>query len=87
MTQTDQRAAAIQSDALLFTVEEAARVLGIGRTTLYQLMETGQLRDRKFGRARRIPRGELDRLANSDLLGGWAIGQQQSECRTVPQDQ
>ncbi|MDT3395804.1 helix-turn-helix domain-containing protein [Streptomyces sp. B1866] len=37
------------------TVEEAARRLGIGRTTMYALVSSGQIRSVKIGRLRRIP--------------------------------
>jgi excisionase family DNA binding protein len=43
----------IDSQLLLRPVEAAAR-LGIGRTKLYELMATGQLRSVKIGGARRV---------------------------------
>ena len=45
---------------LLLTVPEAAAVLAIGRTTLYELVGTGQLATVRIGRAVRIPRAELE---------------------------
>ena len=42
-------------DALLLTPVEAAKVLGIGRTKVYELMAGGVLRSVKIGTARRIP--------------------------------
>jgi excisionase family DNA binding protein len=39
---------------LLLTPEEAAEMLGIGRTKVYELMASGQLRSVKIGRCRRI---------------------------------
>ncbi len=45
---------------LLLTVAEAAVVLAIGRTTLYELIATGQLATVHIGRAVRIPRAELE---------------------------
>jgi len=44
---------------LLLTVAEAAVVLAIGRTTLYELIGTGQLATVHIGREVRIPRAEL----------------------------
>jgi excisionase family DNA binding protein len=38
----------------LLSVNEAARVLGIGRTQVYRLMGTGQLRSITLGRSRKI---------------------------------
>ena len=40
---------------LLLTVEEAARLLGIGRTTAYALVKSGELESIPLGRLRRIP--------------------------------
>ena len=40
---------------LLVTPEEAARALSLGRTTVYQLMRTGELASVVIGRRRRIP--------------------------------
>jgi excisionase family DNA binding protein len=45
---------------LLLTVADAAVVLAIGRTTLYELIATGQLATVHIGRAVRIPRAELE---------------------------
>ena len=39
---------------LLLTTEEAASVLGIGRTRMYQLVRTGKVRSVTLGRSRRI---------------------------------
>jgi excisionase family DNA binding protein len=42
-------------DKLLVTPEEAAGLLGIGRTRVYRLMATGELRSVLIGRSRRLP--------------------------------
>ncbi len=39
----------------LLTVEEAARRLSIGRTTLYALLKCGEITSVRIGRLRRIP--------------------------------
>jgi excisionase family DNA binding protein len=39
---------------LLETVEDAARRLGVGRSTVYELLRTNQLEAVKIGRARRV---------------------------------
>lgn len=44
---------------LLVTPEEAARRLSIGRTTVYELLSSGQLRSVNIGRCRRVPVSEL----------------------------
>jgi excisionase family DNA binding protein len=42
-------------DKLLLTPIEAARALGIGRSKLYQLIQSGRLQSVLIGRSRRIP--------------------------------
>ena len=46
-------------DKLLFTPSEAAAVLGIGRSKIYELLNDGQLRSVRIDRCRRIPADEL----------------------------
>jgi excisionase family DNA binding protein len=41
-------------DRLLLRPAEAAERLGIGRTTVYELMRSGRLRSVKIGAARRV---------------------------------
>jgi excisionase family DNA binding protein len=48
-------------DALLLTATEAARVLRVGRTTVYALMKSGELRPVHIGRSCRLSRAELER--------------------------
>jgi len=45
---------------LLVSVEEAAGLLGIGRTTLYELIRRGDVRPIRIGRCVRIPQLELE---------------------------
>ncbi|GCD97111.1 helix-turn-helix domain-containing protein [Embleya hyalina] len=39
----------------VFTVEEAALFLKLGRTTVYRLIGTGELKSVTIGRSRRVP--------------------------------
>ncbi|MBM9505316.1 helix-turn-helix domain-containing protein [Actinacidiphila acididurans] len=48
---------------LLYRPEEAAEVLALGRSTIYELMAAGNLRFVKCGRSRRIHHTELERFA------------------------
>lgn len=48
-------------DQLLLTPEEAATVLRIGRTTVYALMKSGELRPVHIGRSCRISHAEVER--------------------------
>ena len=45
---------------LLVSVDEAAGMLGIGRTTLYELIRRGDVRPIRIGRCVRIPQRELE---------------------------
>ena len=45
---------------LLVCPEEAARMLGVGRTKVYELMRSGALRSVRVGGLRRIPVAALD---------------------------
>lgn len=48
------------ADKLLLKPEEAARLLSIGRSSVYELIGTGEIVSFKIGNLRRIPRGALD---------------------------
>lgn len=52
---------------LLLGISKAAELLGLSRSTLYQLVGTGRVRVIRIGRSVRIPRQELERLANEGL--------------------
>ena len=45
---------------LLISVEQAARLLGVGRTTLYELVRQGEVTPVKIGRAVRFPLEEIE---------------------------
>jgi excisionase family DNA binding protein len=52
---------------VVLTIEEAAERLGIGRTTMYALVMSGQVRSVTIGRLRRVPVQCLDEYV-ADLL-------------------
>lgn len=65
-SQTEAKTPATRSVALdpqrpraMLTVEEAAAELGIGRTTAFALVKSGELPSVKVGRLRRIPLTEI----------------------------
>jgi len=53
-----------EPDVTLLTVEEAARRLSLGRTTLYALLKDGQITSVRIGRRRRIPISAVAAYAN-----------------------
>lgn len=61
------------SRPLLLTVKEAAALLGIGRSTLYRIMERGEIHSVQIGASRRIPMSDalafVDRLIGSTVVG------------------
>jgi excisionase family DNA binding protein len=59
--------------ALLRSVREAARELGIGRDSAYQLVRTGRLRSITVGRRRLIPSSELQAFIAREMNGGEVI--------------
>jgi excisionase family DNA binding protein len=53
-------AAAVSDSTLVaLTVEEAARRLGVGRTTMYALLASGEIPSIAIGRLRRVPADAL----------------------------
>lgn len=55
----------------LATVAEAQKFTSLSRSTLYSMMDAGQLVFVKLGRARRIPWRALVELAAANVRGGW----------------
>ena len=45
----------MEPNAIFLRVEEAARVLALGRSKVYELMLSGELRSVTVGRSRRVP--------------------------------
>lgn len=50
---------------IVLTVEEAARRLGVGRTTMYSLVSDGEVQSVLIGRLRRIPVKALHQYVDS----------------------
>jgi len=59
----------------LLTVAEAANQLALSRSTLYNLMDRGELAYVRIGRTRRIPQDELNRLIRESLVGPERFGE------------
>ena len=54
-------------DPLLVRVEEAARLLGLGRSKVYELVGSGELRSVAIGRSRRIPASAIREWLDAKL--------------------
>ena len=63
----------VQPEALLLTVEEAAEMLVIGRSLMYELIREGRIATIHIGRLRRVPREALTDYINE--LGRRPIDQ------------
>ena len=50
------------SDSILLTPTQAAHALGIGRSKLYKLLQSGELQSVRIGACRRIPTDALSDL-------------------------
>lgn len=57
-----QAASVIGQPPLLVTVSEAARLLALGRTSIYQLMWADELRPVRIGKSVRFTIAELERF-------------------------
>ncbi len=57
----------------LVSVSQASKLLSLSRSTLYSLMERGELPYVKLGRARRVSRKALSELVARNAKGGWAL--------------
>jgi len=62
----------VTEPALLLAPENAAQLLGCGRTHVYTLLRRGELKSIRVGRLRRIPRSEIE---------AYIMRQLQQECR------
>ena len=52
-----------------YKVEEAAKMLGIGRNLAYELVASGEIPSLRLGRRIVVPKGAFDRLLSGD--GAW----------------
>jgi excisionase family DNA binding protein len=61
---------AVTAGRLLLRPEEAAQVLGLGRTKVYELIRSGALRSVKVGNSRRVSTAALAEYVNQLDHGG-----------------
>lgn len=64
---TEETKSSIVADGFA-AVSEACEFLRLSRSTVYALMDAGQLRYARFGRARRIPRKAMVEYAERNLV-------------------
>lgn len=57
-------------DKLLLTPVEAATLLGVGRSKVYQLLKSGQLTSVRIGRSRRVPAEAVQKFVAGLQVGG-----------------
>ena len=55
----------------LLRVPEAAELLAVGKSTIYLLMENGEIPYVRVRGARRIPKRAVTEFAKARLQGGW----------------
>jgi excisionase family DNA binding protein len=49
-------------ESLVLTIQEAAKILRIGRSAAYEAVRTGELPVIQFGRRKLVPRAALEKL-------------------------
>lgn len=54
---------------LAYTVDEAAKLLSVSRSLLYELIHAGRIQSVKFGRSRRITVEQMHRFLESHQEG------------------
>lgn len=57
----------MNADKILLTVEEAARVLSIGRTSVYEFINRNELKTVKLGRSRRVVSASVRDLVEREI--------------------
>ena len=57
----------MSEERILLTIPEAAMRLGLGRSFVYGLVMSGELKSIKLGRARRVPSSALQELIEQRL--------------------
>jgi excisionase family DNA binding protein len=69
------------TEPILLTPTEAAQALGIGRSKLYELLQTGVLESVHIGACRRIPADALSDLVDRLRDHGARIGERRQRER------
>ena len=67
VTCTSTPAGKLPPDKLAYRVSEAAAAIGIGRSSLYELISEGKLKPVTIAGRRLVPRAELERLLSEAM--------------------
>lgn len=59
----------LPSEPICMRINDAARMLGVGRTKLYELIATGEIEMVKFGKATRIITASLHDFVRRQNMG------------------
>ena len=61
------------TEILLYRVDDAARKLGVGRSTMWGLISNGEIRVVRLGRSTRVPASELHAYVRRlEAEAGWS---------------
>jgi excisionase family DNA binding protein len=69
MTAANQTYHPDNDDRLLYSVTEAARLLGVGRTYMFRLIAAGEIESIKVGKLRKVPCDALGRYIDQRCAG------------------
>ena len=64
------RAGGANTEALAYSINDAARQIGLSRSTLYELFEAGDLAYLKIGKRRLVEHEEIKRFLAAHRVGG-----------------
>jgi excisionase family DNA binding protein len=77
----------MKTEPLTITVDQAAELLGIGRSSAYQAARTGELPTVRIGRRLLVPRARLLALIGADpSFGGHGVAREEVVSSTTPID-
>ena len=85
MNETRNEATKREDRVLLLTIVDAARVLSIGRTTMYELVGAGEIDVVHIGRSARVPVGALEEFVDRRQREATTVRSRKSAARAKRQ--
>ena len=73
------------NEVLLLTMVDAARVLSVGRTTMYELVGAGEIEVVHIGRSARVPVAAVEEFVERQRRGGATVRSTTSAARAKRQ--